>query len=150
MCLCKQWSVDIGVCMCVSSSIKSPVDSYLCVCVCVLSKHSWKGCKCAHHMCVCVRAHVRLRVGMSVCMYVCPASSLSRQQLLVCVCVYMYANTAERLRLHKAVILLLIMKYFVLKWYRIPIQLHHATFSAAHAKKVKPFHLICQLSSYHQ
>ena len=35
MCLCKQWSVDIGVCMCVSSSTKSPVDSYLCVCVCV-------------------------------------------------------------------------------------------------------------------
>ena len=80
-----------------------------------------------------VRAHVRLRVGMSVCMCVCPASSLSRQQLLVCVCVYMYANTAEQLRLHKAVILLLTMKYFVLE-YRIPIQLHHATFSVAHAK----------------
>ena len=88
----------------------------------------------ARTICVCVRAHVRLRVGMSVCMCVWPASSLSRQQLLVCVCVYMYANTAERLQLDKAVILLLIMKYFVLK-YRIPIRLHHATFSVAHAKK---------------
>ena len=69
----------------------------------------------ARTICVCVRAHVRLRVGMSVCMCVCPASSLSRQQLLVYVCVYMYANTAERLQLHKAVNLLLIMKYFALK-----------------------------------
>ena len=70
---------------------------------------------------------------MSVCMCVCPASSLYRRQLLVRVCACMYANIAECLQLHKAVILLLIMQYFVLK-YRIPIQLHHATFSVAHAK----------------
>ena len=147
--LCKQWSVDIGVCMCVSSSTKSPVDSFVCVCVCYQSTPG--RAVYARTICVCVRAHVRLRVGMSVCMCVCPASSLSRQQLLVCVCVYMYANIVERLRLQKAVILLLIMKYFVLKWYSLPIQLHHATFSVAHAKKqVKRFHLICQLSSYHQ
>ena len=113
MCLCKQWSADMsmGVCMCVSSSTKSPVDSYLCVCV--LSKHFWKGRKCAHQMCVC--SCTRKIKGGHECVCVCPASWLSRQQLLVCVCVYMYANTAEWLRLHKAVILLLIMKYFVLK-----------------------------------
>ena len=132
--LCKQWRVDIGVCMCVSSSTNSPVDSYLCVCVCVCYQSTPGRAVNERTICVCVRAHVRLRVGMSVCMCVCPTSSLSRQQLLACVCVYMYTNTAERLRLHKAVILLLIMKYFVLKWYRIPIQLHHATFSVAHAK----------------
>ena len=123
--------------MCVSSSTKSPVDSYLCVCVCVcVCYQSTPGRAVnARTICVCVRAHVRLRVGMSVCMCVCPASSLSCQQLLVCVCVYMNANTAERLRLHKAVILLLIRKYFVLKWYRIPIQLHHATFSSTRKEK---------------
>ena len=99
------------MCMCVSSSTKSPVDSYLCVCYRSTPGRAVN----ARTRCVCVRAHIRLRVGMSVCMCVCPASSLSRQQLLVCVCVYMYANTAEQLRLHKTVILLLIMKYFVLK-----------------------------------
>ena len=102
---------------------------YRCVYVCVIinqiSSRQLLECVCyqstpgravnARTICVCVRAHVRLRVGMSVCMCVCPASSLSCQQLLVCVCVYMYANTAERLQLHKTVILLLIMKYFVLK-----------------------------------
>ena len=87
----------------------------LLVCVCVFYQSTPGRAVNARTICVCVRAHVRLRVGMSVCMSVCPASSLSRQQLLVCVCVYMYANTAERLRLHKAVISLLIMKYFVLK-----------------------------------
>ena len=75
---------------------------------CVQGKRS---CKHEGKICVCKRCSV----DMGVCMCVCPASSLSRQQLLVCVCVYMYANTAERLRSHKAVILLLIMKYFVLK-----------------------------------
>ena len=33
----------------------------------------------------------------------------------MCVCMYTYVNNAERLRLHKAVILVLIMKYFVVK-----------------------------------
>ena len=98
---------------------------YVCVIINQISSRQLLVCVCyqstpgtavnARTICVCVRAHVRLRVGMSVCMCVCPASSLSRQQLLVCVCVYMYANTAEWLRLHKTVILLLIMKYFVLK-----------------------------------
>ena len=109
-------------------SVQAMKRRYRCVYVCVIinqiSSRKLLVCVCyqstpgrdvnARTICVCVRAHVRLRVGMSVCMCVCPASSLSRQQLLVCVCVYMYANTAERLRLHKAVILLLIMNYFVL------------------------------------
>ena len=82
---------------------------------------------------VCVCAHVRSRVGMGVCVCVCVclSSSLSRRQLLVCVCMYMYANTAERLRLHKAVILLLFMKYLVLKIVSYSHKLHHATFSVA-------------------
>ena len=54
-----------------------------------------------------VFVHARSRVGMRVCMCLSP--------LLVWVCMYMYVNAVERLRLHKAVILLLIMKYFVLK-----------------------------------
>ena len=86
-------------------------------------------------MCECVCAHARSRVGMGVCMCVrvrhhhspqlrkikgkhgcvCTASSLYSRQLLVCVCMCMYANIAECLQLHKAVIFLLIMKYFVLK-----------------------------------
>ena len=52
---------------------------------------------------------------MGVCMRVRPALSLYRRQLLVCVCLCMYANIAECLQLHKAVILQLIMRYFVLK-----------------------------------
>ena len=69
----------------------------------------------APDVCVCSCTRKIKDRHVYVCMCVCPASSLSWQQLLVCVCVYMYVNTAERLRLHKAVILLLIMKYFVLK-----------------------------------
>ena len=99
--------------LCVMINQISSRQLLLCVCVCYQSTPG--RAVNAHTICVCVRAHVRLRVGMSVCMCVRPASSLSRQQLLVCVCVNMYANTAERLRLHKAVILLLIMKYFVIK-----------------------------------
>ena len=48
------------------------------------------------------------------CVYV-SVSSLSSRQPLVGVCMYMHVNTAERLRLHKVVILLLITKNFVLK-----------------------------------
>ena len=54
----------------------------MCVCVCYRSTPG--RAVNARTRCVCVRAHVRLRVGMSVCMCVCPATSLSRQQLLVC------------------------------------------------------------------
>ena len=49
---------------------------------------------------------------MGVCMRVCLASSLYRRLLLVFV---MYANIAECLQKHKAVILLLIMKAFDIK-----------------------------------
>ena len=101
--------MGMGVCMCVSSSTKSPVDSYLCVCV--LSKHSWKGCKCTHHMCVCLCT--RKIKGGHECVYVCVRHHHSPINSYLCA--YMYANTAERLRLYEAVILLLIMKYFVIK-----------------------------------
>ena len=37
------------------------------------------------------------------------------QWAATCMCMYKYVNTVELLRLHKAVILLLIMKYFLLK-----------------------------------
>ena len=47
--------------------------------------------------------------------YECLPSSLSSRQLLVHVCMYMHVNTAERLGLHKTVILLLIKQYIVLK-----------------------------------
>ena len=78
---------------CVSSSTKSPNGS-------TPGSISYKMR--ALHVCVCVCAELHKIKGRHGC--VCPASSLYRQQLLACVCM-----------LHKAVILLLIMKYFVLK-----------------------------------
>ena len=74
MCLCKQSSVGMG--MCVSSLNKSPVHSYLCVCV---MKCSWECYKRSAPRCVSVCAHVRSRVGMGVCMGVCMCA-------YVCVC----------------------------------------------------------------
>ena len=108
----------VGMAMCVCHHQTNLQQTATCVCAC---NGSTPGSaikeSTPRRVCVCVCAHVRSRVGIGVCMCVCvcPASSLSHQQLLVCVCVYMYANTAEQLRLHKAVIILLIMKYFVLK-----------------------------------
>ena len=55
-------------------------------------------------ICLCTR---KIKRGHE---YVCLSSSLSRRQDE---CMYMYANTAERVRLNKVVSLLLIMKYFV-------------------------------------
>ena len=67
-------------------------------------------------MCVCVSAHIRSRVGMGVCVCVCHPHSPINSYLCVyvCICMYMYANTAEQFQQHKAVRLLCIMKYFVL------------------------------------
>ena len=62
----------------------------------------------ARTRCVFERAQVRSRVGMSVCTCVCHHHSPVDSYL----CVYVYVAI---LQLHKAVILLLIMKYFVLK-----------------------------------
>ena len=91
-------------CVRVSSPTKSPVYSYVCVCV----------LEAPPEICVCVSEHGRPRtrwvVYERVSVIITP-----HQQRLVCVCMYMHANTAEGLRLHKAVILLLIMKQFVLK-----------------------------------
>ena len=83
---------------------------------------------------VCVRHHhspqLRKIKGKHGCVYVCPASSLYRRQLLVCVC--MYGNITECLQLHKSVILLLIMKYFVLKI----LSYSHTTTPCGHLSKL--------------
>ena len=90
---------------------------------------------------------------MAVCVCVCVRHHHSTVDSYLCVyvCVGMYANIAECLQLQKAVILLLIMKYFVLKM----ISYFHTTapcnlLSSLRKKQVKRFHMICQLSSYHQ
>ena len=67
---------------------------------------------------------MRSLLSMGIC--VCLSFHSTLQYAGTCVCIYMYVNTAERLQLHWAVILLLIMKYFVSL---ILAQLHHATFS---------------------
>ena len=95
---------------------KSPVDSYLCVCVCVCvcnESTPGKAVNRAHQMCLCLCTH-KIKGGHE-CVYMRVSSSLSHQKLLVYLCICSYTNTAEGLRLHKAVTLLLIMKYFVLK-----------------------------------
>ena len=76
-----------------SSWTKSPVVSYLYAYVMeALLKVLKKGAP----QNVCVYVHARSSVGMGVCV----SSSLSSRQLLVCVCMHMYANTTKRLRLH--------------------------------------------------
>ena len=76
--------------MCVSSSTKSPVDSYLAVCVCVFVCYQSTPGRAvnARTICVCVRAHVRLRVGMSVCMCVSGIITLPSTATCVRMCVY--------------------------------------------------------------
>ena len=94
---CKQSSV--GVCM--SPSIKSPVDSYFVYAMEALLE----VLKEAHpERRVCVR---EIKRGHG-CVYVCHLHSSVDNYLC------MYVNPAEQLRLHKVNILLLIIKYFVL------------------------------------
>ena len=64
-----------------------------------------------------------------MCVQVCVIITLTS----TATCISSYTNTAERLRLHKAVILLLIMKYFVLKI----VSYSHTT---------KPGNLLCIVS----
>ena len=96
----KEAYMGMNVCTCVSST-KYPVVSYLSVYVMRVSESDKK-------------APPEIYVCMGVCareiMGECLSTSLS--STVTCVC--MYVNTAERLRLHKAVILLFIMKYLVL------------------------------------
>ena len=100
----------MGECMCVIIKQISSTQLLVCVGVCNGSPPGSAIKQAPRDVCVCLYTReIKWRLGC-----VCLSSSLSRRQLLVCVCMYMYANTAERLRLHKAVILLLIMKYFVL------------------------------------
>ena len=91
-----------------SSSTKSPEDSYL---VCIYWKWSWNSNKSRPPRCTCLCTREQGWVWVFVCYFSSPIDSY----LCVCICMYMYVNTTERLRFHKAVILLLIMKYFVLK-----------------------------------
>ena len=100
-----------------SSSTKSPVDSYLSVYVMealldMLKRGEPRLPRCT---CVCARK-IKGECGrVHVYESVCHLHSTADSYLCVYVCSYMYVNIAERLWLHKAVILLLIIKYFVLK-----------------------------------
>ena len=74
----------------------------VCMCVCHHQpNHQYTAtymCREAHfEMCVCAR---EIKRGYG---------------LLVCVCMYMYVHATERLRLHKTVILLLIMEMFCIE-----------------------------------
>ena len=60
-------------------------------------------------MYVCVVHAIKLGYGY---VYVCHFAQLLNRQLLVCVCIYTYVNAAEKLQIHKF-ILMLIMKYFI-------------------------------------
>ena len=122
MCLCKQSSVGMGVChhqptlqqtatcVCVCIGSDPGIAPQMCVCVCVFV-HSYVRSRVGMGVWMCVRvwhphspSYVKSRVSMGVC----PASSLP--SIATCVCMCMYANIAECLQLHKAVILLLFMK----------------------------------------
>ena len=65
------------------------------------------------YACLCMRDHGWVWPYGCEYVSVCHLPSLVNNYL--CICMYMHINTAKRLHLHKAVILLLIMKYFVLK-----------------------------------
>ena len=65
-------------------------------CICACEINNGHGCV---YVCVC---HFRFQVNSYLCVY-------------VYICMYMYVNTVELLQLHKVIILLLMMKYFVLK-----------------------------------
>ena len=106
-CLCKQSSGNMSMGMCVSH-INQLSSRQLLVCI-----HTGSAPRSAkdRHPPIYMSVHDRSRL----CMGVCASSSLSSSQLLVCVCMYMYVNTARWSQLHKAIILLLIIKYFVLE-----------------------------------
>ena len=93
--------------VCLAPSTKFPVDSYFCVYV---MKAFLKLLKRGAPQRVCVFVHARSSVvWLCVCHLHSPVNS-------TCVCMYVYyVNTVERLRLQKTVILLIIMKYFILK-----------------------------------
>ena len=113
MCLCKQSNVDmrwVRVCVYVSIIINQISSRQLLVCVCNGIAPGSANIRLTMR---CTNLCMRDQAWVGVC--VCLPQSLSSRQLLVCLCMHMYVYTAERLQLHKAVILLMIMKYFVLK-----------------------------------
>ena len=101
--------VWVKVCVRVSSSTKSRV------CVCNGSDSGSANKSRPHPRDVCVFVNARSKVGMGVCVCVCHSSSPVYSYLCVFVCKYMHVNAAKRLQLHTAVILVLIVKYSVLK-----------------------------------
>ena len=123
VCFCKQsiMGMSKGVCVCLSSSTKSPVDSYLCVYVMealleVLKKDASPS---PIHVCQCTRDQAWV--------WLCVCIIFTLLQTTTCVCMYMYVETAEQIQLHKVVIVLLIMKYFEVKIVSYLVQLYHAT-----------------------
>ena len=104
--MCKLLDLGVGMAayVCLSSSTKPPVDSYLSVYVMealmeVLTRGTLRD--------VCVFVHARSRVGMGVCMCLClPFPTFQNSYL--CVCMHMNVNNGERLQLHKT------LKYFAL------------------------------------
>ena len=95
-------------CVCLSPSTKSLVS--VCNGSNLESANKRRAPRC---MCACARK-IQDEYG---CVYVrvCHFPSPINSYLGVCVYMYMYVNTTERMRLQKAVVLVLIMKYFVLK-----------------------------------
>ena len=144
MCCATQSNVGMGVCMCVSSSNKSPVHSYLCVCHEALLGVLWKK---RPEMCKRVCAHVRSRVGMGVCMRVCVCHHHSPVDSFLCVyvsiCMLTPLNDCDYIRQYFTV--LCNTKFFVLKMvFYSYISTSCNLLSSQRKKKVKRFHLICQ------
>ena len=95
----------VYVCVCVIIKQISSTQLLVCVCLCVCNESARDSAIKRALRCVCVCLYTSKIKGWHGCVYVCVclSSPLSRRELLVCVCTYMYANTAERLRLHKTV-----------------------------------------------
>ena len=107
-CVCASNQVCVWVGMCVCVCHHQPNLKYTATYVCMYWKRCWK-CLRETHPEICV-LHAIIKRGHG-CVYL--SFSPSTRQLLVYAYTYMYVNTAELLQLHKAVILLLIMKYLV-------------------------------------
>ena len=78
--------------VCLTSSTKSPVDSYLSVYVIVALLHILKR---SVPRDVCVFIQPTLRVGMGMCMHVCLAFPFSSKQILVCICMFTPLNDCD-------------------------------------------------------
>ena len=105
MCVCASNQAWVCVCVCVSSIINKISSIQLLACVCSGSAPTRdKNGRVPRFMCVIAR---EIKGG-----YVCVSVIFTLQWTTTCV--FMYINTAKRLRLYKTVFTI-IMKYFVLK-----------------------------------